>query len=112
MAASLPLSDLTLMSVTTLLQPPNPTDLLSSLNVPSLKVPNEFLRCYFEKMHRAWEELISFKKQRNLDCVQQQVVELTRCLYLLKEYTADMDKSYLDERGFPPHGKYVVFDIK
>ena len=38
---------------------------------------------------------------------QQQVVELTRCLCLLKEYAAEVDECYLDERGFPPHGKYV-----
>ena len=84
------------------------------LNVSSLKVPEEFLRNCFEKMRRVWENLVAFKEgeseeetAENVDGFQQQVVELTRCLCLLKEYAAEMDKHYVDERGYPPHGKYV-----
>ena len=36
-----------------------------------------------------------------------QVNKLVRCLSLLKEYIIDCDEEYSDERGIPPHGKYV-----
>lgn len=77
-------------------------------------MPEEFLRNCFDKMHLVWENLVAFKQgesaeetAENMVGFQQQVVELTRCLCLLKEYAAEMDECYLDERGFPPHGKYV-----
>ena len=36
-----------------------------------------------------------------------QVNKLVRCLSLLKEYVIDCDDEYSEERGIPPHGKYV-----
>ncbi len=36
-----------------------------------------------------------------------QVNKLVRCLTLLKEYVMECDEEYSEERGIPPHGKYV-----
>ena len=94
---------------------PHASGLLSSpLDTPCTKVPEEFLRNCFERMRLVWENLIAFKEGKsshemaeNMVGYQQQVVVLTRYLCLLKEYTAEVDECYIDERGFPPHGKYV-----
>lgn len=75
------------------------------------KVPEKFLHNCFEKMLFVWEMLVAFKQghstEENGVSNQQLVMELTRCLCLLKMYTAEMDKCYCDERGFSPHRRYV-----
>ena len=36
-----------------------------------------------------------------------QVNKLVRCLKLLLEYIIECDNEHMEERGIPPHGKYV-----
>ena len=36
-----------------------------------------------------------------------QINKLVRCLTLLKEYAMECDDEYSEERGIPPHLKYV-----
>ena len=78
------------------------------------QVPEEFLKNCFEKIRGIWENLLAYKKggggeepesEENKRGYQLQVVELTRCLALLKEYAAEVDDCYPDERAYPPHGK-------
>ena len=111
-ADCLPPSSLTLISdhiVATSLLAGHPP-----LNVFSFK--DEFLHNCFKKMRCVWEGLranqeIAKEATENVDVFQQNVVELTRCLRLLKGYTAEMDKYYFDEKGSSHHRKYVVCDI-
>ena len=37
-----------------------------------------------------------------------QVNKFVRCLKLLLEYIIECDNEHMEERGIPPHGKYVV----
>lgn len=84
---------------------------------PQLKehnVPQEFLKSCFDRMQRIWASLVAYKKgefqeeeesKGNKDGYQRKVVELTRCLAFLREYAAEVDDCYPDERAYPPHGK-------
>ena len=72
------------------------------------------MRNCFEKIRGIWENLLAYKKgergeepesEENKRGYQLQVIELTRCLALLKEYAAEVDDCYPDERAYPPHGK-------
>ena len=81
------------------------------------KVPQEFLKSCFDRMQRIWASLVAYKKgefqeeeesKGNKDGYQRKVVELTRCLAFLREYAAEVDDCYPDERAYPPHGKLVL----
>ena len=73
-------------------------------------MPEEFLCNCFQKVRLVWDKLVAFKQdstEENVVGYQKQVVKLTRCLCLLKNYAAELDERYINERCLTTLGRYV-----